>query len=69
MGFNLIKILVLEKDLKLPEYSRKQIKAKEIYLLEEKSFLGNVGGPIYWGNVNDIQKENDTFDFSSFSKT
>ena len=31
-------------------------------------FLGNVGGPIYWGNVKNIQKENDTFDFLVFQR-
>ena len=69
IGFSSYQNLSFGKScLKLPEYSRKQIKAKEIYLLEEKSFLGNVGGPIYWGNVKNIQKENDTFDFLVFQR-
>ena len=69
IGFSSYQNLSFGKScLKLPQYLRKQIKAKEIYLLEEKSFLGNVGGPIYWGNVKNIQKENDTFDFLVFQR-
>ena len=70
IGFSSYQNLSSEKScLKLPEYLRKKVKAKEVFLLEEKSFLGNLRGPIQWGNINNIQEEEDTFDFVVFQRT
>lgn len=57
-----------QRELRLPEYSRKQVKAKEIFLLEEKSFLGNLRGPISYGEIKNLQNEEDIFDFVVFQR-
>ena len=57
-----------QKDLKLPFFSRKKVSAKEIFLLEEKSFLGDLNGPLYSGDIRYLEDEENVFDYVVFQR-